>query len=206
MIFKLKKKQFAFGGLILAALIFSSLFFYGIFIEPYQIEIRHLWIEDSQLGKILEDKIAVHISDLHMSKIGRREQKVLNILDELNPDFVFLTGDYIKWNGNYEMALEFLSKLKARIGVWAVLGDYDYSRSRKSCLFCHEPGSGKPTRQHSVRFLRNSIERVKLPEGYVQIGAIDEEGERPFFSKAKLLPWGKYLEGQRVVMWTPSER
>jgi predicted MPP superfamily phosphohydrolase len=149
-----------------------------------------LWIEDLRLGKILEGKIAVHLSDLHMSEIGRREQKVLNVLEEVEPDFIFLTGDYVSWRGKHEAALTFLSKLKAKVGVWAVMGDYDYSYSRKSCLFCHEPGSGKPTRRHSVRFLRNSIERVKLPEGYVQIGAIDEEGERSFFSKAKLLPWG----------------
>lgn len=130
MIFKLKEKQLAFSGLILVALIFSGLFFYGIFIEPNQIQIRHLWIENSRLGKILEGKIAVHLSDLHMNKIGRRELKVLNILDELNPDFIFLTGDYVKWGGNYEIALDFLSRLKAKFGVWAVMGDYDYSNSR----------------------------------------------------------------------------
>jgi len=120
LIINLKKKQFAYSGLILAALIFSSLSFYGIFIEPYQIEIRHLWIGDLQPGKILEGNIAVHLSDLHVSEIGRREQKVLNILEEVEPDFIFLTGDYVSWRGEHEAALTFLSKLKAKVGVWAV--------------------------------------------------------------------------------------
>lgn len=183
MIFKLKKKQFAYSGLILAALIFSGFFFYGIFVEPYQIEIRHLWIEDLRLGKILEGKIAVHLSDLHMSKIGRREQKVLNILNGLRPDIIFLTGDYVSWKGDYEASLIFLSKLKAKIGIWAVMGDYDYSRSRKSCLFCHEQGSGKPTYRHRVRFLRNALEKVNLDGGTIWIGGMDLERENPFSSK-----------------------
>lgn len=54
----------------------------------------------------------------------------------------FLTGDYVWWEDDYEPALDFLSRLKANTGIWAVMGDYDYSISRKCCLFCHEKESG----------------------------------------------------------------
>ena len=57
------------------------------------------------------------------------------------------------------------------------MGDYDYSTSRESCLFCHEEGSGRPTSRHLVRFLRNSSESLKLPEGSVIIAGIDTEDE-----------------------------
>ena len=115
---------------------------YGFFIEPFDVEVHHIWIHDAALWKILGKRTVVQLSDLHIGKIGEREQKVLKILDELDPDIIFLTGDYVKWEGDYEGALHFLSRLQAKIGVWAVMGDYDYSRSRKSCLFCHEEGSG----------------------------------------------------------------
>lgn len=170
-----KAKKVLYSCLILFVLIFFGLVWYGLFVEPYRVEIRNLWIEDSRLGKILEDKIAVHLSDLHMSKIGRREQRVLNILNGLGPDIIFLTGDYVFWKGDYEASLIFLSKLKAKIGIWAVMGDYDYSRSRKSCLFCHEQGSGKPTYRHRVRFLRNEFEQVSLEKGIIWIGGIDRD-------------------------------
>jgi len=48
----------------------------------------------------------------------QREQKVLDILEKLQPDIIFLTGDYVAWDGDYEPALKFLSQLHAKIGVW----------------------------------------------------------------------------------------
>ena len=55
------------------------------------------------------------------------------------------------------------------------MGDYDYSSSRKSCLFCHEQGTGKPARRHSVRFLRDNLQVLDLPEGAVGIAGTDIE-------------------------------
>jgi predicted MPP superfamily phosphohydrolase len=124
-----------------------------------------------------------------MKKIGKRERKLLNILDTLAPDFIFVTGDFISWKGDCAPALTFLSKLKAKIGAWAVLGDYDYSNSRRSCLFCHQEGSGKETRHHRVRMLRNDMEKINLDEGPVWIGGIDLEGGAAFLSKKKNLFW-----------------
>ncbi len=158
------------------------LLIYGAWIEPNLVEVRHLWIQDTKIKKVLKNKIAVHISDLHIDKIGKREEKVLKMIDELKPDLIFLTGDYVKWYGDYKPALIFLSRLKAKIGVWAVMGDYDYSCSRKSCLFCHSPDRTKPTNRHNVRFLRNSFERISLPDGYLIIMGIDEGFEQPFDS------------------------
>jgi len=155
---------------------------YGFGIEPCQLEVRHLEIKGAEFKKVLEGKIAVHLSDLHIDKIGGREQKVLKLIDELKPDLIFLTGDYVKWDGDYEPALNFLAKLKAKIGVWAVIGDYDYSVSRKSCLFCHIPGTGKPTKRHNVHFLRNSVEQVNLPNGQLLIAGLDEGFEETFLN------------------------
>jgi hypothetical protein len=170
----INKKQITFLVLLVTLLM---LLIYGIWIEPYQVDVHHLQIKGAGINKVLKDKIAVHLSDLHIIKIGKREKKILKILDDLKPDLIFLTGDYVGWGGNYEPALTFLSSLKAKIGVWAVMGDYDYSSSRKSCLFCHEQGSGKFTERHKVRFLRNEIEQVSLPDGYAWLGGSDPGAE-----------------------------
>ena len=127
----MKINTFLYWSLIWIVPVFSGLVLYGIFIEPYQVEIHHVRIENARWAKVLEGKIVLHLSDLHIDKLGKREQKVLEILEEMQPDFVFLTGDYTRWNGDNEAALAFLSGLKAKVGVWAVMGDYDYSRSIK---------------------------------------------------------------------------
>jgi predicted MPP superfamily phosphohydrolase len=160
-----------------------SLILYGSLIEPNKVETHHVWIQDRYLAQIFNGRVIVQLSDLHIDALGKREQKVLEILDKLKPDIIFLTGDYVAWDGDYEPALKFLSKLHAKIGVWAVMGDYDYSNSRKSCLFCHEEGSGKPSRRHSVRFLRDNLEVLNLPEGSVRIAGTDIEEVMPGNSK-----------------------
>jgi len=151
---------------------------YGFQVGPDQVEISHVYIENSALAKVLEHKVLVHISDLHIDNLGAQEEKVLEVLNHLKPDLIFLTGDYVRWNSDYEPALSFLAKLIARVRILAVMGDYDYSNSRKSCLFCHEPGTGNPTKRHQVKFLRNGIEKGELDGEAFWIGGIDGEGDR----------------------------
>jgi len=190
----LRRKLLRWRRLILLGLIVIVLgsACYAVWIEPYNLRINHVWIEDSQLAKVLGDKIVVHLSDLHIKVIGNREQKVLDLLDQLKPDLIFLTGDYVPWSCEYEEALNFLSRLRAKEGMWAVMGDYDYSCSRKSCLFCHEQGSGEPTKRHSIHFLRNSCEEVSFTNGSsLWIGGVDINNEGSFFSDKKLFPLEK---------------
>jgi predicted MPP superfamily phosphohydrolase len=184
-----KKKVFLWAGLLAGTLI-ATLILYGLLIEPNQVGVRFVSIRDDFLGARLENKVVVQLSDLHISSIGKRERRVLAIVNELKPDIIFLTGDYVSWNGDYVPALTFLSLLRAKIGMWAVMGDYDYSRSRSSCLFCHEEGSGKRTRRHAVRFLKDSSDVIRLPEGSVRIAGVDGEGGSPFDPKRNLVPTG----------------
>ena len=174
------KNKIIFRAWSAAALAVLALVTYGVWIEPERITIHQVPIHDSYFARVLENKVVVQISDLHIQTIGTREKKVLALLNAIKPDIIFLTGDYVQWDGTNEPALYFLSRLQAKIGVWAVMGDYDYHDSRKSCAFCHEQGAGKLTRKHSVRFLKDSMDAVRLPEGMLRIGGFDGEGENAF--------------------------
>jgi uncharacterized protein len=176
----MNRKHFLFRMIYgLGLLLIMVVLLYGFLVEPNDVETHHVWIHDRNLAKIFGSRVIVHLSDLHIGTFGAREHKTLEILNGLKPDIIFLTGDYVNWHGDYEPALEFLSKLNAKIGIWAVMGDYDYSNSRKSCLFCHESGSEKPTQRHSVSFLRDNLFTLKLPEGSVSIAGIDIEKRWP---------------------------
>jgi predicted MPP superfamily phosphohydrolase len=109
-----------------------------------------------------------------MKKMGFREKKVLGILEELKPDLIVFTGDSITWAGDARPALGFLSKLKAPLGVYGVMGDYDYSVSRQSCVYCHKPGTGERTGAHRVHMLKNTEETVTLEKGILTIAGLDE--------------------------------
>lgn len=164
------------------------LLLYGVFVEPNDIELNHVRIPDRELARVLGDKVVVLLSDLHIGTPGLREERILSMLEALQPDIIFLAGDYVPWQGDYAGAFGFLSRLKARIGIWGVLGDYDYSRSRQSCLFCHEQGTGKPTGRHGVVFLKNRAAEVVMSGRTLRIVGIDIEDEP---SSLLLLQGGK---------------
>jgi hypothetical protein len=95
-------------------------------------------------------------------------------LNDIEPDIILLTGDYVRWKGDYEPALDFLSRLKAKIGIWGVLGDYEYSNSRKSCVFCHSPGKADKTTRHQVSFLGNEIKALSIHGKKIYIAGLSE--------------------------------
>jgi uncharacterized protein len=158
---------------------FVVLFVYGYFIEPNRINLREIKIHSNFINTPLIDKKIVHLSDLHLSDFGKNEINLLKMIDKIDPDLIFLTGDYIEWKGDNRLALQFLSRLKAKQGVFAVMGDYDYSDPKNSCLFCHEKGSGKPTKQHPVIMLRNSLHEIIINGKKIQIAGIDDGYEGP---------------------------
>jgi predicted MPP superfamily phosphohydrolase len=189
------KNKIKLFGLSVAFLVIMAFVIYGAWVEPGRITIHHVPIRDSYFAGILENKVVVQISDLHIRTIGNREKKVLALLRAINPDIIFLTGDYVQWEGPNGPALYFLSRLQAKIGVWAVMGDYDYSDSRKSCAFCHEEGTGASTRKHAVRFLKDSMDSVHLPEGTLRIGGFDGDTRMAFSRSRTLKPMNAHMPG-----------
>ena len=203
---KFRKKCFL---SILILLILISM--YGFFIEPDWVSVTKLEIPLPTGWEVLDGSLAIQLSDLHIKKIGGREQKVLKIVKRLKPEFTLLTGDYVGWKGDYAPALTFMARLKAQVGTWAVMGDYDYSDSRRSCLFCHEEGTGKPAAIPHLNFLRNRIIDLPYRGGKIKLGGIDPEGYG-YKELAKKLPGLKsvgpliLLSHSPLVFDTLSER
>jgi predicted MPP superfamily phosphohydrolase len=166
------------------------LFLYGI-IEGRTIRINHVVVRDDSLAASFKGKVVVLMSDLHLDGKGRLAGELLGILKTLKPDILFLTGDYVTWKGDYQSALSFMSDLKDIQRVWAVLGDYDYSTTRESCLFCHEAHSGKPNSRHSAHFLRNSWEVSGLGSSTFWIGGVDNQGNAPTAEIRELPVWNR---------------
>jgi uncharacterized protein len=113
-------------SLILILLVFGTAF-YAYQIEPFHIEVtRH------QVPAPLHSPIKIaHLSDLHTYGIGRRERKMLAILEQEKPDLIVITGDLISAADGYEGCLEVLKNLRAPLGVWIVLGNHENWTSQK---------------------------------------------------------------------------
>lgn len=96
---------------------------YGYFIEPYWIETNYLQIKTLALKKA---KIrVVQISDLHCDIKKRNEPSLANRINELNPDIVVFTGDCLNTSAALPNFQEAISGIRAKIGLFAVKGNWD---------------------------------------------------------------------------------
>jgi predicted MPP superfamily phosphohydrolase len=126
--------------------------------------VRQAVLPSEELARFFEGACVVHLSDLHVGRIGLREKRLIEALAEIEPDYVFVTGDYIQEKRPPEAALELLARIPAREGIWGVLGNVDYNGRRESCRLCHEGSTGESLRQDSpIRMLRN--ERIVIERG-----------------------------------------
>lgn len=99
-----------------------------MFIEPYLLETKEIVIESEQIPPQFNGKKIVFISDIHESPYfsqGRVDDLVKQV-NALNPDLILLGGDYVTADPEYVgPVFSSLSKLKAPLGVYAVLGNND---------------------------------------------------------------------------------
>ncbi len=82
------------------------------------------------LPKAFDGARIVQISDLHLGsfneKFGPLEEAV-QMINELNPDYIFFTGDLVNEEPTEaEPWIHVFSKLKAKSGKYAILGNHDY--------------------------------------------------------------------------------
>lgn len=98
------------------------------FAEPYKLAVERHTIGLRRLPRELDRLRIVHLSDIHHSPFTGREQveRAVEVANSLQPDIIALTGDYISHEREYiQPCAEMLGRLKARCGVYAVLGNHD---------------------------------------------------------------------------------
>jgi len=91
--------------------------------------VEHQQISLRRLPKGLEGFRIVQLSDVHHGPFSSKAQieRAVETANRLKPDIIALTGDYISRERQYAApCAEMLGHLKARYGVYAVLGNHDH--------------------------------------------------------------------------------
>jgi len=98
----------------------------SMYIEPFNLQVNTIPINVPDISSDRPLQI-VHLSDLHIERITKRERDLIVKVNALQPDLILLTGDYI--NIDYkadpeaqEATRQVLSQLRAPLGVFAVSG------------------------------------------------------------------------------------
>lgn len=99
------------------------------FAEPHTLKIERREIFLRRLPRELDGFRIVQLTDIHHSPLtGRAEiERAVRVANELRPDMVALTGDYVSHEREYAApAAEMLGGLRSRYGTFAVLGNHDH--------------------------------------------------------------------------------
>ena len=97
--------------------------------EPYMLSIEHERIRLHRLPQEFDGFRVVQLSDIHHGPFSSPEQieRAVDTANRLQPDIIALTGDYISKERHYAApCAEMLGKLKAKYGVYAILGNHDH--------------------------------------------------------------------------------
>ena len=120
-------------GLAMAALPFASML-YGITKGKYNFRINEVKLNFKNLPKSFDGFKIVQISDIHSGSFDSKEA-ILEGIDLINkqlPDIIMFTGDLVNNDSReVEPFIDDFKLLKARHGVYSVLGNHDYGDYKK---------------------------------------------------------------------------
>ena len=181
------------AGLALGSLV-AAIFIYGFTIGWKQLTVRRATIEFADLPASFDGYRIVHFSDLHTGSFGRDTRFIRRLVERINreqPDAVMFTGDIV--NSSYEELEPFsglLAQIRARDGVYSVIGNHDYSEYNRW-----------PTRDGAARslteiirierscgwqLLMNEHRTVTRGDDSIAIVGVENTGRPPFPSRGNL--------------------
>ena len=115
------------GALILLQLVGTAVYLWGTLREPFALAVSHMTIQTPGLPADAPPIRLLHLSDLHLERLTQRETRLLELIEEVRPDLMVITGDYL--NLSYvndpvarTAVRQVLAQLHAPYGVYATLG------------------------------------------------------------------------------------
>ncbi|MGH9430343.1 MAG: metallophosphoesterase [Terriglobia bacterium] len=111
----------------------------------------------------------IHLTDIHHGLFTRlaRVQRVVEIANHLKPDVVALTGDYVTLSPAYiGPVARALGKLRARLGVFAVLGNHDFQVDADAMA--------EALLDQQIEVLRNSHRPLRANSGILWLVGVDD--------------------------------
>jgi uncharacterized protein len=144
---------------------------YGLLYGRLNIEITHRRVVIHRLPKALEGFRIAHLSDFHISPFmpADRIRQYVSIVNQLKPELVALTGDYIAWDPETQSdVVHALAGLRAPCGVFGCLGNHDYETEIEDSITRLFAGEG-------IRILRQERAAVQWNGGTLNLIGIDYE-------------------------------
>lgn len=141
----------------------TLLLYRAAILEPARLALTDLLLATDRLPEGQAALRILHVSDLHIERLGVREEKSLELARAAAPDLILITGDFVNLSFNVDpvthaQVREYLGQFSAPCGVYAVTGSPPVDL----------PGVIPPLFDGlAVRLLKDEAVRVCGPDGQV---------------------------------------
>jgi uncharacterized protein len=174
----------------IAALLIFLIMAYGMFITPNKSIVSRKEALIKNLPGSFNDLRIVHISDLHLGSWLSTKQ-IKNMVEEvnsLNPDLVFITGDIVNFHSNeIDRFDNILPLIEANYGIYSILGNHDYGEyviwESKSAKEANLDRLIKSMRSYGWNVLLNESIVLKIEDEEIIIAGVENWGEKSRFPK-----------------------
>lgn len=167
---------------------------YGIIVGWKKVTIEKVTITSSKIPQSFNGYKIVQLSDFHIgtySSSPSTVEEIVGKVNSLNPDIILFTGDLV--NSSATEIAEFknvLGCLRARDGIYSVLGNHDY------CLYRQYTPPDSPAKELAKvvsseseigwKILRNESIQIKRDDDSIAIVGVDNAGSRMFPDRSDL--------------------
>jgi len=144
-------------------------------LETRWIKTTHVTIESPDIPTSFNGKRIVFVSDIHHGASLSRERvtKLVQRINNLNPDIIILGGDYVSRDEKYIIPVfDELRNLKSKYGIFGVMGNHDY--------FVNGDLSIKMMERNGIKLCDNKSYWLKINRDSIKIGGVDDpDGQEP---------------------------
>lgn len=177
----------AMAGVPLAVLV-CVIMWWGVAVTRHEIDVKEVQVVSNRIPEHFDNYRMVQISDIHTGTWGDDTtfvSKLVECVNGLNPDVVLFTGDIVnRQTSELQPFLTVLSKLKAKDGVYSVLGNHDYGDytdwSNPGLRETNNALLAAWQKQMGWRLLNNEYEYLRRDNDSVVLIGVENWGEPPF--------------------------
>ena len=167
---------------------------YGITIGWKNVTVEKVTISSSKIPESFNGYKIVQLSDFHIGTYAaspKTVEKIIRKVNSLDPDLIVFTGDLVNTSSiEINQFEDVLSQLKAKDGVFSVLGNHDY------CLYKSYVTPDSPEKELSKvvttekkigwTLLRNDHLQIKRNNDSIAIIGVENAGGESFTDRADL--------------------
>jgi len=138
-------------------------------LETRWVKTTRITIESHDIPTSFDGKRIVFVSDIHYGSYMSRDRaiKLVQRINDLQPDIIILGGDYSSRDDKYIIPIfDELRNLRSKYGVFGVMGNHDY--------FVNGDLTLKMMTRNGIRICDNKSYWVKIQKDSIKIGGVDD--------------------------------